>query len=200
MSNDRQQLDPFVTNHTMSSHQRMAMTGHPFTMSFDNSSIPENGASTEFFNSLDLNDQTTTQLSTSFGDTTTPGGDLRDENLAIFEIATLAAIFVTIIVGNGCVLIALRPPTRHQRLRRLNYFLVHLSVADLITGFFNVLPQLIWDITYRFYGNDPLCRTIKVLQLFGPYLSSYVLVMTSLDRYQVSFRIVVNLSGHDQFF
>lgn len=109
----------------------------------------------------------------------------RDERLALFEVATLSVIFVTIVFGNCCVLVALFPS--RLRLRRMYFFMLHLCLADLITGFFNVLPQLIWDITYRFYGGNVLCKTIKLMQVFGPYLSSYVLVMTAVDRYQVTF-------------
>lgn len=64
------------------------------------------------------------------------------------------------------------------------FFLVHLSIADLVTGFFNVLPQLAWEAARRFYGGNILCKSIKFLQILGPYLSSYVLIMTSIDRYQ----------------
>lgn len=108
--------------------------------------------------------------------------DIRDENLAIFEIITSGIILILIIFGNLCVLIALF--IRKLKMNRMYYFLLHLCVADLITAIFNVLPQLAWDITYRFYGGNVLCKLIKYLQLFGPYLSSYVLVMTAIDRYQ----------------
>ena len=71
-----------------------------------------------------------------------------------------------------------------MKLNRMYFFLMHLSVADLITGFFNVLPQLAWEAAGHFYGGNVLCKTIKFTQILGPYLSSYVLVMTSIDRYQ----------------
>ena len=33
-------------------------------------------------------------------------------------------------------------------------FIMHLSIADLLVAFFNVLPQMAWDITYRFQGTE----------------------------------------------
>ena len=108
--------------------------------------------------------------------------DVRDEHLAIFEIGTLGLLFVLILFGNSCVLLALL--MRKLKMNRMYYFLLHLIIADYLVAFFNVLPQLIWDITYRFYGGNLLCKVIKYLQILGPYLSSYVLVMTSIDRYQ----------------
>jgi arginine vasopressin receptor 1A len=108
--------------------------------------------------------------------------DSRNEELAIIEISILALLFITILMGNLFVLIALA--VRKPKMNRMYYFLLHLCVADLITGFFNVLPQLLWDISYRFHGGNILCKLIKYLQILGPYLSSYILVITSIDRYQ----------------
>lgn len=108
--------------------------------------------------------------------------DKRDENLAIMEVTILAAIFVMIMVGNTLVLIALA--AKRFKMTRMYYFLLHLCISDLITGLCTVLPQLAWDITYRFNGGNVLCKLVKCLQIMGPYLSSYVLVVTAIDRYQ----------------
>lgn len=109
-------------------------------------------------------------------------GNKRDENLAVMEVTVLAVIFVAIIVGNMCVLIALA--VRRFKMTRMYYFLLHLVISDIMTGCFTVMPQLAWDITHRFNGGNVLCKSVKFLQLFGPYLSSYILVVTALDRYQ----------------
>ncbi len=69
-----------------------------------------------------------------------------------------------------------------KKLSRMNMMIVHLSLADLFVAFCNVLPQLIWDITYRFYGGDFLCRFVKFVQVVAMYASSYVLVTTAIDR------------------
>ncbi|CAG2164394.1 unnamed protein product [Oppiella nova] len=108
---------------------------------------------------------------------------MRNEKLVILEIAILSLIFILIVFGNSCVLIAIH--LHKFKSNRMYYFLKHLSISDTITAVFNVLPQLAWEITHRFYGGNTLCKTIKYLQIFGPYLSSYVLVMTAIDRYQV---------------
>lgn len=105
----------------------------------------------------------------------------RDEELAKIEVAVQALIFFMAVVGNGIVLLVLF--TRSKKLSRMNMMIVHLSIADLFVAFFNVLPQMIWDITYRFQGNDFLCRLVKYLQVVAMYASSYVLVTTAIDRY-----------------
>ncbi|XP_054159922.1 oxytocin receptor-like [Oppia nitens] len=108
--------------------------------------------------------------------------DKRDEKLAILEIVILSVILVLIVFGNSCVLIALQ--LHKVKSNRMYYFLQQLSISDMMTALFNVLPQLGWEITQRFVGGNILCKTIKYLQIFGPYLSSYVLVMMAIDRYQ----------------
>ncbi|XP_072391065.1 annetocin receptor-like [Diabrotica undecimpunctata] len=64
------------------------------------------------------------------------------------------------------------------------FFILHLSIADLITAFLSDLPQLGWEVTYRFKGGYLMCKIVKYGQTLGPYLSSYVLMATALDRHQ----------------
>ncbi|XP_037272900.1 oxytocin receptor [Rhipicephalus microplus] len=106
----------------------------------------------------------------------------RDESLAQVELGVLALIFTFTVAGNGCVLAALA--ARRSKMTRMYYFLLHLCVSDLTTAFLTVLPQLGWDATYRFRGGNVACKLVKFGQLLGPYLSSYVLVVTAIDRYQ----------------
>jgi len=132
-------------------------------------------------------------------------GRVRDEQLVVVEIAVQLVILCAAIIGNVLVLVvvlvvlrrrrprdAVRPgvqtttlafTSNTPRLSRMNRMIVHLSTADLFVAFFNVLPQLLWDITGTFRGNDLLCRTVTYLQLVAMYASSYVLVATAVDRY-----------------
>ncbi|XP_069996650.1 annetocin receptor [Penaeus vannamei] len=110
-------------------------------------------------------------------------GASRDEALVVWEIITLVLIFTLTVFGNVVVLFMLL--VRRKKLTRMCYFILSLCMSDLITAFLNVLPQLIWEVTYRFHGGGFLCKAVKFGQLLGPYLNSYLLVMTALDRYQV---------------
>ncbi|XP_045483646.1 mesotocin receptor-like [Harmonia axyridis] len=134
--------------------------------------------------SLASNNSLSTSLRTA--DLTEPPTG-RDEHLALFEVATLAVIFVVTVVGNTTVLLALWARRRYagrKKLSRMYFFILHLSIADLITAIFSVLPQLAWEVTYRFYGENILCKFIKFSQTLGPYLSSYILMATAVDRHQ----------------
>lgn len=77
--------------------------------------------------------------------------DARDEYLARWEIAVLTSIFLITLIGNVLVLLALYAKGRYQRRKftRMHFFILHLSIADLLTGLLDVLPQLAWDITFR---------------------------------------------------
>ena len=65
------------------------------------------------------------------------------------------------------------------------YFILHLSIADLLTAFFTLLPEVVWTLTFPdFHGGVVMCKFVKFTQMLGPYLSSYILIMTAVDRYQ----------------
>nr|XP_014428823.1 arg8-vasotocin receptor-like isoform X2 [Pelodiscus sinensis] len=112
----------------------------------------------------------------------TLGRPERDEQLAQVEIGVLGIIFVTASVGNFILILVLW--RRRKKLSRMYVFMLHLSIADLVVAFFQVLPQLIWDITDVFMGPDALCKMIKYLQLLGMFASAYMIVVMTVDRYQ----------------
>ncbi|XP_062991068.1 vasopressin V1a receptor [Elgaria multicarinata webbii] len=106
----------------------------------------------------------------------------RNEELAKLEIAVLALTFALAVLGNSFVLLALHRTPR-KKASRMHLFIRHLSLADLAVAFFQILPQLCWEVTHRFYGPDGLCRVVKHLQVFGMFASAYMLVVMTADRY-----------------
>lgn len=109
----------------------------------------------------------------------------RNESLAKIEITVLSVILIAAIVGNSLMLVALRRQLQFRPMSRMYFFMLNLSIADLFVAFGNILPQLAWDITFRFQGNDLLCRIVKFLQVFVLYLSTYILTAMGIDRYLV---------------
>ena len=95
--------------------------------------------------------------------TTPDTGYGRNNDLAKIEIAVQATILAIAVFGNLTVLLVLG--TRKKKLSWMNMMIMHLSLADLSVAFFNVLPQLIWDITFRFYGGDFMCKGVKYFQV-----------------------------------
>ncbi|NXI35399.1 V1BR protein, partial [Galbula dea] len=105
----------------------------------------------------------------------------RDEELAKAEIGVLATILAVATTGNVGVLLAMYRLRR--KMSRMHLFILHLGLTDLGVALFQVLPQLIWEVTYRFLGPDPLCRAVKYLQVLSMFASTYMLIVMTLDRY-----------------
>ncbi|MBN3319007.1 AVT protein, partial [Atractosteus spatula] len=105
----------------------------------------------------------------------------RNEDVAKIEITVLSITFVVAVIGNLSVLLALY--RTKKKMSRMHLFIKHLSLADLVVAFFQVLPQLCWEITFRFSGPDSLCRIVKHLQVLGMFASTYMMVMMTVDRY-----------------
>ncbi|MCI4381977.1 hypothetical protein PGIGA_G00258250 [Pangasianodon gigas] len=105
----------------------------------------------------------------------------RNEEVAKLEITVLSLTFVVAVAGNFTVLAAMCKTKKKPS--RMHLFIKHLSLADLVVAFFQVLPQLCWEITFRFYGPDFLCRIVKHLQVLGMFASTYMMVMMTVDRY-----------------
>ncbi|XP_059136886.1 vasopressin V1b receptor [Peromyscus eremicus] len=105
----------------------------------------------------------------------------RDEELAKVEIGILATVLVLATGGNLAVLLTLGFQGRKRS--RMHLFVLHLALTDLGVALFQVLPQLLWDITYRFQGSDTLCRAVKYLQVLSMFASTYMLLAMTLDRY-----------------
>ncbi|XP_037336315.2 vasopressin V2 receptor-like [Pungitius pungitius] len=113
---------------------------------------------------------------------TSPQPRVRDLGLARAEIAVLGVVLALTTLGNCLVLWVLLRRRKHNA--PMHVFMVNLCVADLVVAVFQVLPQLIWDITGRFQGPDILCRTIKYLQIVGMFASPYMIVAMTVDRHQ----------------
>ncbi|NXH48025.1 V1BR protein, partial [Dicaeum eximium] len=105
----------------------------------------------------------------------------RDEELAKAEVGVLGTILAAATVGNLCVLLATYRLRR--KMSRMHLFILHLGLTDLGVALFQVLPQLLWKVTYRFLGPDPLCRAVKYLQVLSMFASTYMLMVMTLDRY-----------------
>lgn len=105
----------------------------------------------------------------------------RDEELAKAEVGVLGTILAVATVGNVGVLLAMYRLRR--KMSRMHLFILHLGLTDLAVALFQVLPQLLWKVTYRFLGPDPLCRAVKYLQVLSMFSSTYMLLAMTLDRY-----------------
>ncbi|XP_066527189.1 vasopressin V2 receptor [Hoplias malabaricus] len=110
-----------------------------------------------------------------------PIARVRDMALARAEIGVLGLVLALTTLGNSFVLWVLLRRRKYNA--PMHLFMVNLCVADLVVAFFQVLPQLVWDITERFQGPDALCRSVKYMQIVGMFASSYMIVAMTVDRH-----------------
>ncbi|ESP00851.1 hypothetical protein LOTGIDRAFT_140457 [Lottia gigantea] len=102
--------------------------------------------------------------------------------LTKIKIAVQSVILYLALFGNSVVLLVLK--CRKPKLTRMQWFIVHLCLTDIFVAIFNTMTQLIQDINGGvFVGNDFSCRFVKYFQVVAMYASSYVLIMTAIDRY-----------------
>ena len=105
-----------------------------------------------------------------------------------FKIWLLSFMALFIIISN--IFIVLLILTKDGKISRMHFFLLHLCIADLLTALFTLLPEVIWTLTLpEFHGGNLACKSVKFLQLLGPYLSSYTLCAVAWDRKKVSQQI-----------
>ncbi|XP_076346084.1 cardioacceleratory peptide receptor-like [Tachypleus tridentatus] len=97
------------------------------------------------------------------------------------QLTFLWILFALILVGNGSVLITL--VLSKNRKSRMNFFIMQLALADLMVGLIQVLTDIVWRTFVDFYGGNIVCKTVRYLQVFVMYSSTYVLVALSIDRY-----------------
>lgn len=113
-----------------------------------------------------------------------------EENL--MAVVAYSVLFVIAAGGNLTVFITL---FRNRHLKsRVNLFILHLSLADLIVAFIMLPMEIAWHATVAWKGGDIACRVLMFFRTFGLYLSSFILVTISLDRY---FAILHPLSLND---
>ncbi|KAH7932383.1 hypothetical protein HPB51_029317 [Rhipicephalus microplus] len=70
-------------------------------------------------------------------------------------------LFACIVLGNSAVLTAL-PKGRKSR---MNFFIMHLAIADLGMGLVSVLTDIIWKTTVDWHGGNFGCKVVKFAQL-----------------------------------
>ncbi|XP_018497696.2 cardioacceleratory peptide receptor [Galendromus occidentalis] len=93
----------------------------------------------------------------------------------------LSVLFTLIVIGNCAVLATL--VTSKNRKSRMNFFIMHLAIADLLVGLVTVLTDILWKLMVEWHAGNAMCKIVKYAQGVVTYGSTYVLVALSIDRY-----------------
>jgi len=102
-----------------------------------------------------------------------------DESL--MSVVAYSVLFCVAGLGNLTVFITLF--RNRNRRSRVNLFIMHLSIADLLVTFVMMPLEIGWHLTVSWNAGDIACRVLMFFRAFGFYLSSFILAAISLDRY-----------------
>ena len=100
---------------------------------------------------------------------------------SLVSVVAYSILFVVAAAGNLTIFITLFR-YRHRK-SRVNMFIMNLCIADLIVTFVMLPLEIGWHITVAWKAGDFGCRMLMFLRAFGFYLSSFILIGISLDRY-----------------
>ena len=100
---------------------------------------------------------------------------------SLVSVVSYSVLFIIGALGNLTVFITLFR-NRHRR-SRVNRFIMHLSVADLIVTFLMMPLEIGWHLAVSWKAGDTSCRILMFFRALGFYLSSFILISISLDRY-----------------
>ena len=107
--------------------------------------------------------------------------DLTFNEDGLISVIAYTVMFVISTLGNMSVFITLFRNGRRRS--RVNKFILHLAMADLVVTFINMPLEVAWHLTVSWRAGDLACRLLMFFRAFGLYLSSFILITISLDRY-----------------
>ncbi|XP_077299395.1 adipokinetic hormone receptor isoform X2 [Arctopsyche grandis] len=107
--------------------------------------------------------------------------DMMFNDSNVLSIAMFCVLMVVGATGNITVLSLLM--RRGAPRTRINTMLVHLAIADLLVIFLMMPLEIAWAWTVSWKGGEIMCRVMAFCRVFGLYLSSFILICISVDRY-----------------
>ncbi|XP_032681192.1 gonadotropin-releasing hormone II receptor-like isoform X1 [Odontomachus brunneus] len=112
-------------------------------------------------------------------------------------IKIIAYSILIVISGTGNIAMLIMTIIRKQKSKsRINTLVMHLAIADLFVTFLMMPLEIGWSITVSWEAGDAMCRIMTFFRTFGQYLSSFIIVCISIDRYYAVMRPLQILDVH----
>ncbi|XP_035783587.1 gonadotropin-releasing hormone receptor-like isoform X1 [Anopheles albimanus] len=108
--------------------------------------------------------------------------DMRFNSGHILSIMVYSTLMVFSATGNIKVL-SILAQRKVRATSRINIMLAHLAIADLLVTFLMMPLEIGWAYTVMWNAGDLMCRVMAFFRTFGLYLSSFILICISVDRY-----------------
>ncbi|KAK6631261.1 hypothetical protein RUM44_005787 [Polyplax serrata] len=102
------------------------------------------------------------------------------------QAIVLGIMFVVSLMGNIMTVYSLthKHKSNTRQFSSSVYSLIfHLSIADLLVTFTCLLGEAAWSYSVSWLADNFTCKIFKFSQVFSLYLSTFVLVLISLDRF-----------------
>ncbi|XP_070543233.1 gonadotropin-releasing hormone receptor-like [Ptychodera flava] len=114
-------------------------------------------------------------------------GNYTIDDMPLFDDVALAKVIICCVMILFSTLGNVATFTTLYRIRRrkstINTLILHLAIADLTVTFTLMLSNAVWYGTVKWLGGNFLCKIVKFLVMFGLYLSTFIMVAISIDRY-----------------
>lgn len=106
----------------------------------------------------------------------------------LIRVYILTILGVISLIGNVATIWNIRVSQSMRRASKhkwsaIYHLIYHLSIADLLVTIFCIFGDAAWSYTVEWIAGEFLCKWFKLFQLFGLYLSTYVLVLIGIDRW-----------------
>ncbi|XP_056023094.1 adipokinetic hormone/corazonin-related peptide receptor variant I-like isoform X5 [Ostrea edulis] len=106
---------------------------------------------------------------------------LKFSNKYAYTIITFGVIFLIGALGNIAFFVTLL--CSRNRKSPTNFFLIHLSTADLLVMFVIPVGEMIHNATVAWRGGNFLCKLYRFLWNFGQNTTTFLLCSISIDRF-----------------
>ena len=106
---------------------------------------------------------------------------LTETNVITIIVYSIFFFFSTIL---NTMMLVLMNRQKKQDSTRVQRFMSHLFIADLIVTFITMPLEIGWKSSVMWLAGDFGCKFFQFLRPLGTYLASFILISMSLDRYE----------------
>jgi gonadotropin-releasing hormone receptor len=111
---------------------------------------------------------------------------LKLTDTTVITIIVYSAVFFFSSIFNILMLLLMYCNKRNDY-TRVQRFMSHLNIADLIVTFITIPLEIGWKWSVNWLAGDFGCRLFQFLRPLGIYLASFILVSLSIDRLEQFF-------------
>ncbi|KAK7065923.1 hypothetical protein SK128_018509 [Halocaridina rubra] len=106
----------------------------------------------------------------------------------IITISAYSCLMVLSALGNISVLRSIARHKTRTSTSRVSLMIMHLAIADLLVTVLLMPLEIGWAWTVSWEAGDLACRVMAFFRTFGVFLSGFLLVVISIDRYHAVLR------------